>query len=135
MNPRKPRSLIKKVAKDCDASEQLVSDLTHFFWIRVRKDLSSLDYVRVHVQNLGTFMVRTKQLEKSIEKTSKVLTYLNKESYSEYDQFDKLSTKVFKMEKLVETLKEEWKERSDHYEIKNANRESQDNLGEQDSDS
>lgn len=135
MNPRKPRSLIKKVAKDCDASEQLVSDLTHFFWIRVRKDLSSLDHVRVHVQNLGTFMVRTKQLEKSIEKTSKVLTYLNKESYSEYDQFDKLSTKVFKMEKLVETLKEEWKERSDHYEIKNANRESQDNLGEQDSDS
>lgn len=80
-------------------------------------------------------MVRTKQLEKSIEKTSKVLTYLNKESYSEYDQFDKLSAKVFKMEKLVETLKEEWKERSDHYEIKNANRESQDNLGEQDSDS
>lgn len=135
MNPRKPRSLIKKVAKDCNASEQLVSDLTHFFWIKVRKDLSSLDYVRVHVQNLGTFMVRTKQLEKSIEKTSKVLTYLNKESYSEYDQFDKLSTKVFKMEKLVETLKEEWKERSEHYEIKNANRESQDNLGEQDSDS
>lgn len=130
MNPRKPRSLIKKVAKDCNASEQLVSDLTHFFWIKVRKDLSSLDYVRVHVQNLGTFMVRTKQLEKSIEKTSKVLTYLNKESYSEYDQFDKLSTKVFKMEKLVETLKEEWKERSEHYEIKNANRESQDNLGE-----
>lgn len=75
-------------------------------------------------------MVRTKQLEKSIEKTSQVLTHLNKESYSEYDQFDKLSTKVFKMEKLVETLKGEWKERSEHYEIKNANRESTDSLEE-----
>lgn len=135
MNPRKPRSLIKKVAKDCEVSEQLVSDLTHFFWIRVRKDMSSLDYVRVHVQNLGTFMVRTKQLEKSIEKTSQVLIHLNKERYSEYDQFNELSRKVFKMEKLVETLKGEWKERSDHYEIKNANRESQDSLEEQDLDS
>lgn len=130
MNPRKPRSLIKKVAKQCEVEEQLVSDLTHFFWIKVRKDMSSLDYVRIHVQNLGTFMVRTKQLEKSIEKTSQVLAHLNKEQYSGYDQFDKLSTKVYKMEKLVETLKGEWRERSEHYEIKNANRESQDNLEE-----
>lgn len=122
MNPRKPRTAIKKTAKACEVEEQLVSDLTHFFWIRVRKDLSSLEHVRVHVQNFGTFMVRYKQLEKSIEKTSEILERLDKERYSEYDKFTFLSEKLSKLGTLVQTLKDEWEERSEHYENKNANR-------------
>lgn len=122
MNPRKPRTAIKKTAQVCKVEEQLVSDLTHFFWIRVRKDLSSLEHVRVHVQNFGTFMVRYKQLEKSIEKTSEILERLDKERYSEYDKFTFLSEKLSKLGTLVQTLKDEWEERSEHYENKNANR-------------
>lgn len=135
MNPRKPRTAIKQTAEKCNVSEQLVSDLTHFFWIKVRREMSSLDHVRVHAQNFGTFTVRYKQLEKSIQKTSEILERLDKEKYSEYDKFSFLSQKLEKLRILVQTLKDEWVERSEHYETKNTNRGSEDSMEESEIDS
>lgn len=135
MNPRKPKQAIKKTAQLEEVSEQLVSDLTHFFWIRVRKDVSSLNYPRVKVQNFGTFTVRFSKMEDQIAKYEEILGKLNMTRYRDYQIFDELSSRVAKMKVLIEQLQTEYKERSEHYEIKNANRRLDDGLEEPETDS
>jgi hypothetical protein len=135
LNPRKPKQAIKKAAQLEDVNEQLVSDLTHFFWIRVRKDVSSLNYARVKIQNFGTFTVRYNKMEDQIAKYQEILGKLNMTRYRDYRIFDELSSRVEKMNKLIDQLKTEYEERSKHYEIKNANRKSEDDLDESETDS
>lgn len=135
LNPRKPKQAIKKTAQAEEVSEQLVSDLTHYFWLRVRKDVSSLDYARVQVTNFGSFMVRYNRMDKQIEKYEEILKKLNMTRYRDYQIFDELSTRVAKMKELSAQLIREREERSKHYEIKNANRGPEDNLEEPEADS
>jgi hypothetical protein len=135
LNPRKPKQAIKKTAQLEGVDDQLVSDLTHFFWIKVRKDVSSLNYPRVKIQNFGTFTVRFNKMESQIAKYEEILGKLNMTRYRDYQIFDELSSRVVKMKILMEQLKTEYQERSAHYEIKNANRESQNSVEESETDS
>lgn len=130
MNPRKPKHAVSKTAQIMGVNEQLVSDLTHFFWLKVRKDVSSLDHARVQITNFGSFMVRYNRMEKQIKRYEEILGKLNMERYRDYHIFDELSSRVSKMKELTAQLIKEREERSKHYEIKNANREYQDNLEE-----
>jgi nucleoid DNA-binding protein len=135
LNPRKPKQAIKKTAQAEEVSEQLVSDLTHYFWLRVRKDVSSLDYPRVQIANFGSFMVRYNRMEKQIKKYEEILGKLNMTRYRDYQIFDELSSRVAKMKELTAQLIREREERSKHYDIKNANRGPEDNLEEPEADS
>jgi nucleoid DNA-binding protein len=135
LNPRKPKQAIKKTAQAEEVSEQLVSDLTHYFWLRVRKDVSSLDYPRVQITNFGSFMVRYNRMEKQIKKYEEILGKLNMTRYRDYQIFDELSSRVAKMKELTAQLIREREERSKHYDIKNANRGPEDNLEEPEADS
>lgn len=135
MNPRKPKQAIKKTAQAEGIDEQLVSDITHYFWLRVRKDVSSLDHARVHITNFGSFMVRFNKMEKQIKKYEEILGKLNMTRYRDYQIFDELTTRVAKMKELSAQLIREREERSTHYEIKNANRRPEDNLDEPEVDS
>lgn len=130
LNPRKPKHAVSKAAEIAGVTEQLVSDLTHFFWLKVRKDVSSLDYARVQITNFGSFMVRYNRMEKQIKHYEEILGKLNMERYRDYHIFDELSSRVSKMKELTAQLIREREERSKHYEIKNANREPQNNLEE-----
>jgi len=130
LNPRKPKHAVSKTAQIMGVNEQLVSDLTHFFWLKVRKDVSSLDHARVQITNFGSFMVRYNRMEKQIKRYEEILGKLNMERYRDYHIFDELSSRVSKMKELTAQLIKEREERSKHYEIKNANREYQDNLEE-----
>lgn len=135
MNPRKPKQALKKTAQAEGVDEQLVSDLTHYFWLRVRKDVSSLEHARVQITNFGSFMVRYNKMEKQIEKYEEILGKLNMTRYRDYQIFDELTNRVAKMKELSAQLIREREERSQHYDIKNANRRSEDNLDEPEVDS
>ena len=84
MNPRKPKHAVSKTAQIMGVNEQLVSDLTHFFWLKVRKDVSSLDHARVQITNFGSFMVRYNRMEKQIKRYEEILGKLNMERYRDY---------------------------------------------------
>ena len=122
MNPRKPKHAVSKTAQIMGVNEQLVSDLTHFFWLKVRKDVSSLDHARVQITNFGSFMVRYNRMEKQIKRYEEILGKLNMERYRDYHIFDELSSRVSKMKELTAQLIKEREKRSKHYEIKNANK-------------
>jgi len=74
-------------------------------------------------------------MEKQIEKYEEILGKLNMTRYRDYQIFDELSKRVSRMKTLILRLETERTERSEHYEIKNANREPKNDLEEQDTDS
>jgi hypothetical protein len=71
MQPKKAKDLIPEVASITNHSEQLVEDLVSFYWGEVRKNLSSLKYPRLHITNLGDFVVKHWKIDNKIEMLEK----------------------------------------------------------------
>jgi len=68
LKPRKSKDLIPIVAEELRLSQQMVSDVTSFYWQEIRKSLSSLKHARIHVTNLGDFTIKHWKLDDKIEK-------------------------------------------------------------------
>jgi nucleoid DNA-binding protein len=122
LNPRKPKTLNREVAKHTGQNEQLISDLMHFYWGKVRKDLSSLEQPHVRVANFGTFNVRLNKMEKRIQKYEGIIKKLDVSKYTGMAKYTVLTDRVTKMKNLIEKINIEISERSAHYEKKNAER-------------
>lgn len=71
MKPTKAKTFIPEVAVDNNLSEDLVGAIITFYWQEVRKSLSSLKHPRVHVTNLGDFVVKHWKLDEKKIKLEK----------------------------------------------------------------
>jgi nitrogenase subunit NifH len=71
LRPKKAKELIPKVAVELDIPEQLVKDVTDFYWQEIRKSLSGLKHSRVHLTNLGDFTIKHWKLDDKIEMLEK----------------------------------------------------------------
>jgi nucleoid DNA-binding protein len=67
LRPKKAKELIPNVASDLNVSEQLVKDITNFYWGEIRKSLSGLKHNRVHLTNLGDFTIKHWKLDDKIQ--------------------------------------------------------------------
>lgn len=67
MRPKKAKEFIPEVASELQHSEQLVSDVLSFYWAEVRKNLSTLAHNRIHLTNLGDFVVKHWKVDEKIE--------------------------------------------------------------------
>ena len=67
MRPKKAKELIPNVAADLNVSEQLVKDITNYYWGEIRKSLSGLKHNRVHLTNLGDFTIKHWKLDDKIQ--------------------------------------------------------------------
>jgi len=68
LKPRKAKELIPQTARELDISEDLVNDVVSFYWREVRSSLSSLKHSRVHITNLGDFLIKTWKLDETIQR-------------------------------------------------------------------
>ena len=121
MNPKKPKKLEKLTAQSLDLPEQMVSDLLHFYWVRVRKALTTLTFPRVRVENLGTFTVRVNRLRKMITNTEKYIKDVDQSSFQDYSTYDRLNERLTQLSDAMGTLETEWDERKEHYETRRKN--------------
>ena len=71
MRPKKAKELSPKVAVELNIPEQLVKDITDFYWQEIRKSLSGLKHNRVHLTNLGDFTIKHWKLDDKIEMLEK----------------------------------------------------------------
>lgn len=58
MNPLKARDLLPKAAKDLDLPQDMLRDLTDFYWSTTHKAMTSLDHLHILAYNLGTFSIK-----------------------------------------------------------------------------
>ena len=94
MRPIKAKEFIPKVADQTGVNEELVAAVINFYWQEVRKSLSGLKHSRVHVTNLGDFVIKHWKLDEKIDKL---------ERFEEYNRQKGLQQMTARF-KTVETL-------------------------------
>ena len=66
LRPRKAKTLIPDVAKLLNTSSDLIEDVINYYWTEVRKNLSSLKHQRIHITNLGDFVIKHWKIDDKI---------------------------------------------------------------------
>lgn len=71
MRPRKAKEFIPNVSEELSLSEEVVTDVINFYWQEIRKSLSSLSHSRIHLTNLGDFVIKHWKIDDKIEMLEK----------------------------------------------------------------
>lgn len=66
MRPKKAKLFIPEVATKLSLPESLVEDLVDYYWSEIRKNLSTLSHQRIHLTNLGDFVVKHWKVDEKI---------------------------------------------------------------------
>jgi nucleoid DNA-binding protein len=116
LNPKSFKDFFKGVAKDCEVHEDLVSELIRFFYSEVRTSLEDLEYTRIQLPNLGTFILRKGRLDRAIKRHKDMLGNIEKTTYVGYgnhlpikDKLDKMENALGRVQKEI-TNKKTWKD-------------------------
>lgn len=112
MKPRKSKDLIPIVAEQLGVSQQMVSDVTSFYWQEIRKSLSSLKHARIHVTNLGDFTIKHWKLDDKIEKLETFKENFRQKGLQEIVTRFRTDESLFDL-KAIKALMEEEKQRKD----------------------
>lgn len=112
MRPKKAKELIPKVAVELDIPEQLVKDVTDFYWQEIRKSLSGLKHNRVHLTNLGDFTIKHWKLDDKIEMLEKFKENFKQKGLQEIVTRFRTDESLFDL-KAMKKLIEQEEERKD----------------------
>jgi hypothetical protein len=107
LKPKKSKELIPNVAKDLGVSEQMVSDVTSFYWHEIRKSLSSLKHARVHVTNLGDFTIKHWKLDDKIDMLEKFKENFRQKGLQEIVTRFRTDETLFDLKAIRELMNEE----------------------------
>lgn len=66
LKPRKAKTLIPEVASILNINQDVVEKVISHYWQEVRKQLSSLGHTRVHLSNLGDFVIKHWKIDEKI---------------------------------------------------------------------
>ena len=124
LRPRKAKEFIPEVANKLSLSEEVIEDVINFYWREIRKNLSELNHVRVHLTNLGDFTLKYWKVDKRIsyyedlEKTNK------QKGLQQITARFKLAETIYNLKEVKKILDEE-QQRKDFIKLhKNKNNES-----------
>jgi hypothetical protein len=107
LKPKKSKELIPNVAKNIGVSEQMVSDVTSFYWHEIRKSLSSLKHARVHVTNLGDFTIKHWKLDNKIDMLEKFKENFRQKGLQEIVTRFRTDETLFDLKAIRELMDEE----------------------------
>lgn len=71
MKPHKAKDLIVEVAKELPYSSSTIEDVVNFYWREVWEALGDLRSPKVHVTNLGDFIIKHWALDRELNKYNK----------------------------------------------------------------
>ena len=71
MRPKKAKDFIPEVATATSLSEEAVKDIITAYYSEVRKSLSNLEHCRIHLTNLGDFVIKHWKIDDKIEMLEK----------------------------------------------------------------
>ena len=68
MKPLKAKDFIPDVAKKLDLSDEVVKEIISYYWQEIRRNISSLTHSRIHITNVGDFLVKEWKLDSKMTK-------------------------------------------------------------------
>jgi len=107
LNPRKAKEFIPDVASSLGQSEDVVDAVIRFYWQEVRKALSSLKHQRVHLTNLGDFIVKHWKIEEKIKKLEQWEENNKQKGLQQMTARFKTAESLFDLKSLKKIMKEE----------------------------
>ena len=107
MNPKKHSEFKKGIAEEVGVHSQLVDDFVTFYYSKLRKKLSTLDFPRIYVDGLGTFILRKNKLETSIKRQKSMLGNIAKRTYNGYAKSENITSNILEMELALKQLEKD----------------------------
>jgi nucleoid DNA-binding protein len=107
LNPKKAKEFIPQVADSVKQSEELVEAIVRFYWQEVRKALSSLKHNRVHITNLGDFIVKHWKMEEKIQRLELWEESNKQKGLQQMTARFKTAENLFDLKNLKNLMKEE----------------------------
>lgn len=98
MNPKSHKELRKGIADEVGVHNSVVDEFITFYYSKLRRKLSDIDFPRVYVDGLGTFYLRKNKLEKAIKKNKSILGNLAKRTYAGFAKSQEINNNVKQME-------------------------------------
>lgn len=100
MIPKKPQVIIKQVAEELDLPESLVDDIISFYYKEVRRNLSSLEHIKLNLPGLGNFIMKQKAVGVQIKKHEGAKKFYNKDTFKNHHNLKLVEQRL---EKLINT--------------------------------
>ena len=110
MKPKDHKIFIEGIAEEVGVSSDVVRSFISFYYAQVRSNLSNITYPKLYVDNLGTFCIRKKKLEKSISRQKDILGNLEKMTYKGYEKHIGVKEKINTLEgalKMVNKMQDD----------------------------
>jgi nucleoid DNA-binding protein len=107
LKPTKAKTFIPKVANDTGVSEDAVAAVIGFYWQEVRKSLSCLKHPRIHLTNLGDFVIKHWKIDEKIEKLERFEEYNRQKGLQQMTARFKTVETLFDLKALKQIIEEE----------------------------
>lgn len=107
MNPKKAKEFIPDVAKTTECSVEMVEAVIKFYWEEVRKSLTSLTHNRVHISNLGDFVIKHWKIDDKIKRLEQWEETNRQKGLQQITARFKIAETLFDLKNLVKLIKEE----------------------------
>lgn len=110
MRPIKRKQISEIIAERLNLSAETVDEIVSCYYKAVQKQLSSLQDVRVRVNNLGTFYIKRKKLEEKLQKYTDALAKFEAKpepGLSDYKSMVDIRAEIAKFNHALEQLDQE----------------------------
>ena len=104
MNPKKHKEFEEGIAEEVGVHPQVVDDFISFYYAKLRKKLSQLDYQRINVDGLGTFYLRKNKLENAIKRQKSMLGNIAKRTYNGYAKSENIIENISQMDNALKQI-------------------------------
>jgi len=131
LNPKKAKEFKKDTAEEAGLPEDLVNKFIDFYWARVRKGITGLEYPAILIYNLGTFSVKHWKIPETIEAHKKTIENAGGKFAAYKRQLDYLDriNKLEAIKKQVDIREIKFKEIRDARKAKNNMEEPSSDMG------
>lgn len=107
MRPKKAKEFIDDVAKETNLSKDVVESVISFYYRQLRQNLSSLSHNRVHVTNLGDFVIKHWKVDDKIDMLQKFEENNKAKGLQKITARFKTAESLYELRNLKKTIEEE----------------------------
>jgi hypothetical protein len=94
LNPKKPKILLENLYLALDLDKNLVLDIVDFYWLNVRKSITQISYPRIGIENLGSFELKIKSLQNTIDKYQNALNKTDTSNFRKYSKYVAIKNRI-----------------------------------------
>lgn len=106
MIPKKPQEIIKQVAEELDLPQNMVDTIVTHYYKEFRKNLSSLEHIRLNLPGLGHFLIRATVVKKLANKYEVQIEKYSTDTFTNYHNRKNAEHKVERLTHAKEKINE-----------------------------